>query len=283
MCKHVAAALYGVGARLDVEPALLFSLRGVDAQDMIAKAGVHLAAPAAGASDKVLADDDMAALFGLDMAEEALPDVPARVPAALPKRGQSARATKRMLTATLAAKRENAGSRPIAKTAAKSGLHGRGPVDLKSDRKLTSARNTPPPLQTDVAKPRRTASTLPANPGGSGSKSRTRSAPTKSAAHLEALIEQATVDCYTEAEQAVGFYTMISEHLALPFKTKILGREADVVGILMNGYDLLLAVCMVGRKRQRISLADIALPSKRPAGAEWVVAYRLWSGRNGSV
>ena len=30
MCKHVAAALYGVGARLDQDPALFFTLRGID-------------------------------------------------------------------------------------------------------------------------------------------------------------------------------------------------------------------------------------------------------------
>ena len=31
MCKHVAAALYGVGARLDKDPMLFFELRGIDA------------------------------------------------------------------------------------------------------------------------------------------------------------------------------------------------------------------------------------------------------------
>ena len=30
MCKHVAAVLYGVGARLDASPELLFTLRGLD-------------------------------------------------------------------------------------------------------------------------------------------------------------------------------------------------------------------------------------------------------------
>lgn len=30
MCKHVAAALYGVGARLDEQPLLFFELRGID-------------------------------------------------------------------------------------------------------------------------------------------------------------------------------------------------------------------------------------------------------------
>ena len=39
MCKHVAAVLYGVGARLDESPALLFKLRGVDRDDLLARAG----------------------------------------------------------------------------------------------------------------------------------------------------------------------------------------------------------------------------------------------------
>jgi uncharacterized Zn finger protein len=68
MCKHVAAALYGVGARLDEKPELLFRLRGVDGNDLVADIGGVLPmanqGPAAG---KVLEADDMAALFGLDM------------------------------------------------------------------------------------------------------------------------------------------------------------------------------------------------------------------------
>jgi uncharacterized Zn finger protein len=71
MCKHVAATLYGVGARLDKQPELLFALRGVNAKEMIAGAGTLLTAPKrAAAREKVLADDNMAALFGLDMAAE---------------------------------------------------------------------------------------------------------------------------------------------------------------------------------------------------------------------
>ena len=72
MCKHVAAALYGVGARLDSRPELLFQLRGVDQQELIAKAGTApavFAGKKAPGSTKVLADDDLASVFGLDMAE----------------------------------------------------------------------------------------------------------------------------------------------------------------------------------------------------------------------
>lgn len=35
MCKHVAAALYGVGVRLDENPALFFELRGIDMEKYI--------------------------------------------------------------------------------------------------------------------------------------------------------------------------------------------------------------------------------------------------------
>src|ERR1039457_3656806 len=70
MCKHVAAALYGVGARLDEKPQLLFVLRGVDENELLARAGQGLpltrATPSAA---KVLDDNDVAALFGLEMVE----------------------------------------------------------------------------------------------------------------------------------------------------------------------------------------------------------------------
>ena len=70
MCKHVAAVLYGVGARFDHQPELLFRLREVDEKELIVKAGKALPlakqAPAAG---KVLGDEDLSDIFGLDMAE----------------------------------------------------------------------------------------------------------------------------------------------------------------------------------------------------------------------
>ena len=78
MCKHVAAALYGVGARLDERPQLLFVLRGVDENDLLANAGQDLAlARAAPGAAKILDDSDVAALFGLEMAESATPDAAA--------------------------------------------------------------------------------------------------------------------------------------------------------------------------------------------------------------
>ena len=67
MCKHVAAALYGVGARLDVEPELIFTLRGVERGDLVS-AGADLAlVDMAAGSGRVLADDDLSALFGVEI------------------------------------------------------------------------------------------------------------------------------------------------------------------------------------------------------------------------
>lgn len=77
MCKHVAAALYGVGARLDEKPQLLFVLRGVDENEMLAGAGQDLAmSTSAPATAKVLDGNDVAALFGLEMAETINSSVP---------------------------------------------------------------------------------------------------------------------------------------------------------------------------------------------------------------
>jgi uncharacterized Zn finger protein len=70
MCKHVAAVLYGVGARLDEKPALLFELRAVDENELLANAGQELSLKkAVPATTKVLDDGDVAALFGLEMVE----------------------------------------------------------------------------------------------------------------------------------------------------------------------------------------------------------------------
>jgi uncharacterized Zn finger protein len=69
MCKHVSAVLYGVGARLDEKPQLLFVLRGVDENELIASAGDFALSRATPGTAKVLHDADMAALFGLEMVD----------------------------------------------------------------------------------------------------------------------------------------------------------------------------------------------------------------------
>ena len=70
MCKHVAAVLYGIGARLDQQPELLFRLHEVDQAELIAKAGKELPLAKAGpARSKVLGSEDLSGMFGLEMAQ----------------------------------------------------------------------------------------------------------------------------------------------------------------------------------------------------------------------
>jgi uncharacterized Zn finger protein len=79
MCKHVAAVLYGIGARIGQQPELLFRLHEVDEKELIAGAGKALPlARKAPAAKKVLGGEDLSALFGLDIATDIKPPKAAR-------------------------------------------------------------------------------------------------------------------------------------------------------------------------------------------------------------
>ena len=93
MCKHVAAVLYGVGARLDHQPELFFRLRKVDHLELIEEA-VTSAGKKTATRKKTLSEDEVAGVFGIEFAQpeaEAAPPAPAkpklrqaRAPAAKP-------------------------------------------------------------------------------------------------------------------------------------------------------------------------------------------------------
>jgi uncharacterized Zn finger protein len=100
MCKHVAAVLYGVGARFDHQPELLFRLREVDEKELIVKAGKALPlakqAPAAG---KVLGDEDLSDIFGLDMAQSIGTDAGPAKKKAVPKAAKKKAASRKVAPA----------------------------------------------------------------------------------------------------------------------------------------------------------------------------------------
>lgn len=68
VCKHVAAVLYGIGARLDTQPELLFKLRGVDHMELINAAGEITAGTKRGKA-KRLAVQDLGDVFGIEIDE----------------------------------------------------------------------------------------------------------------------------------------------------------------------------------------------------------------------
>lgn len=110
MCKHVAAVLYGVGARLDQRPELLFQLRRVDGNDLLAQAGRGVARPTKSpAKAKVLDDSALAEVFGIEMAEAAPAPVAARTGAGRGRKA-AAGAARKSLPQKVAATRKTRGA-----------------------------------------------------------------------------------------------------------------------------------------------------------------------------
>jgi len=100
MCKHVAAVLYGVGARLDEKPELLFLLRGVDHEELIsAEVGVAAAIAGKTGGRRRIADDALADVFGIEMSDEA---APAKAESSRPRKKAETKSGK---TSKVAAKR----------------------------------------------------------------------------------------------------------------------------------------------------------------------------------
>lgn len=92
MCKHVAAALYGVGARLDEKPELLFLLRHVSHQELVSDSSAVTALTGAktGADHATLSTAEISEVFGIDIAAgPAVADAPAR---AVPRAAAKAKA-----------------------------------------------------------------------------------------------------------------------------------------------------------------------------------------------
>jgi uncharacterized Zn finger protein len=118
MCKHVAAAMYGVGARLDRAPELLFTLRCVLLDDLLASAVTAL--PAAPAAARVLAASGLGALFGIELADGAAPK-----PKPKPKRPAAAAAAAKTSRRPVApAKKPARSTRKPATTKPKPGRRG---------------------------------------------------------------------------------------------------------------------------------------------------------------
>jgi len=71
MCKHVAAVLYGIGARLDEDPTLFFTLRAVDVHNLISKAiqskTQNMLSKSGAKSRRILEDADIGAMFGVEV------------------------------------------------------------------------------------------------------------------------------------------------------------------------------------------------------------------------
>lgn len=93
MCKHIAAVIYGIGARLDDQPELLFLLRGVEHQELIdteASTKKITGGKSRQNRRRTIAPDSLSDVFGVDLDETSEPPKPRRPKKAAKKAAKKA-------------------------------------------------------------------------------------------------------------------------------------------------------------------------------------------------
>ena len=168
LCKHLAAVLYGVGARLDAEPGLLFTLRQVDQMELVEAAG---SAPLVGATESergLGAGEDLGALFGIELdtapakaatKRVARPSAPqprtATKPAKQPRAAKVAKAAQRPRAAKVAKAAQQPRAAKVAKQPRAAKVAARPAVRLAAPAPPSSLREPPYFVLVDPPAPRR--------------------------------------------------------------------------------------------------------------------------------
>ena len=248
MCKHVAAVLYGVGARLDESPDQLFRLRAVDAGDLVA--GLDTAALASKpAGDKVLGAEDVSALFGLDLAGS---DVAGGVvPKPPPSRVRAAPRSQPKL--------EHGRSRPLPPNTAT-----RVAVSVPRAASAKAAKAQPIPQESKTSRPARapTASqqARPPTPRLGTRAASTASTPTKT--HTAAQLSGAKKMGKKEAEKLVAdVVARIGKHLVTGIDVK--PAEPDTPAVKARNAQTVRAPTTAANVRTPGSKKPVVRPAKR--------------------
>ena len=100
-------------------------------------------------------------------------------------------------------------------------------------------------------------------------------------AGLEALLEEATVDCYGEDEEFWGVLYTLDSRLSFPLQARVLGETVTLVGLddersgLRRG---VMARVHKGDVEYTVALSELEILDPDPVSAEWLAAYRYWLG-----
>ncbi len=148
MCKHVAAVFYGVGARLDAQPELLFLLRGVDHEELItADAETAVSAAVGEAGGQHLESDDLADIFGIDIEQKtaktsAKKDSSKKPPEKKSVKKKAAKKTAKKTVKKKNTKKKSAKKTPVKKKAVKKKTATKAPVKKKVPKKRAVKKAT---------------------------------------------------------------------------------------------------------------------------------------------
>jgi hypothetical protein len=98
---------------------------------------------------------------------------------------------------------------------------------------------------------------------------------------LQALIDEATVDCYNEDEEFTGVLCTLDEQLNFPLQARALGDLVEVIGLNEAQSSLrrgIMACIRKGGQEYNASLEELEFVDPDPTSAEWLEAYRYWVG-----
>lgn len=162
MCKHVAAVLYGVGARLDAQPELLFTLRKVEASELVrqaAEAPLNLGQRPTKA--RVIEDAALSELFGIELGET--PAVPAAAPKKIGSPAGKTASLKPTVAKKVLAKKTPTKKMPVKKAASKKASKTAGSVRTAKPSPATAKKTASKSTKTAKAATRaKTPATAPA-------------------------------------------------------------------------------------------------------------------------
>lgn len=143
MCKHVAATLYGVGARFDHAPELLFTLRGVDPAEMVEVAVSQPARRATPGRRKVLKPAELSSVFGIEIDRGGSNTEDNKVPRQSERRMGARK--KKAAVKSAAVKRKPKASKTTSRKATKKPAARKMASKKPTTRKANAARNGPRP------------------------------------------------------------------------------------------------------------------------------------------
>jgi len=163
MCKHVAAVLYGIGARLDNDPSLLFRLRDVNHEELI-DSQVAVPSGTGKGKSKRLAASSLGDVFGIELDTATDSSQQKKKMASSTKRAAKANASKKKASA-----KKQAAKKTAKKTANKAAV-----------KKATSPTKTKRPSTSKVARSKATQKTAAKKTTRKGTAKTSRAASTNS-------------------------------------------------------------------------------------------------------
>jgi uncharacterized Zn finger protein len=137
MCKHVAATLYGVGARLDHEPELLFTLRGVDPTEMVEMAIDQPTGAGKARKGRVLETAELSSVFGVDINMDVVSSK-----AAKKKTSKKKAVAKKTSAKTTAVKKPSIKKTTVKKNTAKKPARKKAAAKTSPTKKSTTGKST---------------------------------------------------------------------------------------------------------------------------------------------